>query len=171
MYRTTNLHRISKNNIASSIDNRESTVGVFLDLSKALDTIDHLILLNKLEKYSIRGLALDWISSSLSNRKQFVHFGTVCSQQELITCGVPQGSILGPLLFIVCVNDLPNASNIVKTLLFADDTSLFYTHKDPNQTIIVMNHELTKIMDWLKANKLSLTSLKLILRFFDLSKN
>ena len=135
------------NNIASSIDNKETTVGVFLDLSKAFDTIDHHILLNKLDRYAIRGPALEWIASYLTNRKQFVQFGAVCSQPEPITCGVPQGSILGPLLFIIYINDLPNASKVVKTFLFADDTSLFYSHKDRNQTIAVMNYELMKIMD------------------------
>ena len=96
----------------------------------------------------------------MTNRKQFVQFGAVCLQPEPITCGVPQGSILGPLLFIIYINDLPNASKVVKTFLFADDTSLFYSHKDRNQTIAVMNYELTKIMDWLKANKLSLNIAK-----------
>ena len=144
------------NNNASSMDNKETTVGVFLDLSKAFDTIDHHILLDKLDRYAIRGPALEWIKGYLTNRKQFVQFGAVCSQPKPITCGVPHGSILGPLLFIIYINDLPNASKVVKTFLFADDTSLFYSHKDRNQTIAVMNYELMKIMDWLKANKLSL---------------
>ena len=132
----------------------ETTVGVFLDFSKAFATIDHHILLNKLYRYAIRGPVLEWIASYLTNRKQFVQFGAVCSQPEPITCGVPQGSILGPVLFIIYINDLPNASKVVKTFLFADDTSLFYSHKDRNQTITVMNYELIKIMDWLKGNKL-----------------
>ena len=129
------------NTIASSMDDKETTVGVFLDFSKAFDTIDHHILLNKLDRYAIRGPALEWIASYLFNRKQFVQFGAVCSQSEPITCGVPQGSILGPLLFIIYINDLPNASKVVKTFLFADDTSLFYSHKDCNQAIAVMNYE------------------------------
>ena len=79
---------------------------------------------------------------------------------EPIVCCIPQGSIVGPLLFIIYINDLPNASNLLKTFLFADDTSLFYSHKDPNQLIRVMNCELSKISEWLKVNKLSLNVAK-----------
>ena len=77
-----------------------------------------------------------------------------------LVCGIPQGSILGHLLFIIYINDLPNASNLLKTFLFADDTSLFYSHKDPNQLIRVMNCELSKVSEWLKVNKLSLNVAK-----------
>ena len=144
------------NNIASAMDNRESTAGVFLDLSKAFDTIDRHILPNKLHHYGIRGHSFNWVSSYLTNRKQLVQFTSACSQPEPIVSGIPQGSILGPLLFIIYINDLPNASNLLKTFIFADDTSLFYSHKDPNQLIHVMNCELSKISEWLKVNKLSL---------------
>ena len=92
----------------------------------------------------------------MTNRKQLVQFTLACSQPEPIVCGIPQGEILGPLLFIIYINDLPNASNLLKTFLFEDDTSLFYSHKDPNQLIHVMNCELSKISEWLKVNKLSL---------------
>ena len=116
------------NNIASAMDNRESTAGVFLHLSKTFDTIDHHILRNKLDHYGIRGHSFNWVSSYLINRKRLVEFSSACSQPEPIVCGIPQGSILGPLLFIIYINDLPNASNLLKTFLFADDTSLFYSH-------------------------------------------
>ena len=81
------------NNISSAMDNRESTAGVFLDLSKAFDTIDHHILLNKLDHYGTRGHSFNWLSSSLTNRKQVVQFTSACSQPEPIVCGIPQGSI------------------------------------------------------------------------------
>lgn len=96
---------------------------------KVYDTIGHHSLLSKLEKYAVRELVLDWISSYLSNRKQFVPFGSACSQQELITCCVMQASILGSLLFTFYINELPNASNVVNTLLFAHNTNLFYSHE------------------------------------------
>ena len=134
------------NNVASSMDDKETTVGVFLDFSKVFDTIDHHILLNKFDRYTIRGPVLEWIVSYLTSRKQFVQFGAVCSQPEPITCGVPQGSLLGPLLFVIYINKRPNASKVVKTFLFADDTSLFYSHEYRNQTIAVINYELMKIM-------------------------
>ena len=89
------------NNIASAMDSRESTAGVFLDLSKAFDTIDHHILLNELVHYDIRGHSLNWVSSYLTNRKQLVQFTSACSQPEPIVCGIPQGSNLGPLLSII----------------------------------------------------------------------
>ena len=151
------------NNIVSAMDNRESTAGVFLDLSKAFDTIDHHILPNKLDHYGIRGYSFNWVSSYLTNRKQLVQFTSACSQLKpvlYVVCGIPQRSILGPLLFIIYINDLPNASNLLKTFLFADDTSLFYSHKDRNQLIHVMNCELSKIFEWLEVNKLSLNVAK-----------
>ena len=117
-------------------------------------------MLNKLDHYGIRGHSFNWVSCYLTNRKQLVQFTLACSQPEPIVCGIPQGEILGPLLFIIYINDLPNASNLLKTFLFSDDTSYFYSHKDPNQLIRVMNCELSKISEWLKVNKLSLNVAK-----------
>ena len=106
------------NNITSAIDNRESTAGVFLDLSKAFDTIDHHILHNNLDHHGIRGHSFNWVSSYLTNRMQLVQFTSACSQPEPIVCGIPQGSILGPLLFIIYINNLPNASNLLTTFFY-----------------------------------------------------
>ena len=110
------------NRISSAIDQRETTVGVFLDLSKAFDTLDHQILFTKLEHYGIRDVALQWIKSYFSCRQQFVQINQTCSSMQTIKCGVPQGSILGPLFFILYINDLPKASKLTELLLFADDT-------------------------------------------------
>ena len=115
------------NNMSSAIDRNEITVGVFLDLSKAFDTLNHEILFSKLEHYGIRGLTLQWIKSYFFNRKQFVLYRNISSPLQTVKCGVPHGSILGPLLFRFYINDLSNVSSIVKTILFADDTSLFYS--------------------------------------------
>ena len=130
--------------ISSAFDRREHAIGVFLDLSKAFDTVNHVILFDKLEHYGIRGLALEWVKSYFSERKQFVEFNNVRSSPQEISCGVPQGSILGPLFFILYVNDLNNAS-MLDAILFADDTNLFISHSDPVYLINTLNREFNKL--------------------------
>ena len=142
--------------ISSEMDNKQYSIGIFLDLSKAFDTIDHSILLQKLETYGIRGIALSWFRSYLSNRSQCVTVNGKISDYLPITCGVPQGSILGPLLFILYINDLVNTSRLLKFIMFADDTNIFYSHKSLTELIHIVNIELNQVSNWLKANKLSL---------------
>ena len=114
-------------NIALSTENKDTTMAVFLDLSKAFDTIDHNILLDKLNYYGIRGLALEWFRNYLSDQTQFVSYKGNNSGFQNVTCGVPQGSVLGPLLFILHTNDFPNVLKHSKCILFADDTTIFQT--------------------------------------------
>ena len=106
----------------------KTTCGIFIDLKKAFDTVDHAILKKKLYHYDIRGVPFDLFSDYLSNRHQFVYVNAVKSDSTLISTGVPQGSVLGPILFLLYINDLPKATNL-KTLLFADDTALFASEK------------------------------------------
>ena len=128
-----------------------------LSLSKAFDTVNHEILLTKLSFFGIEGTYLKLFKSYLHNRKQFVTYGNNKQSNLLsISCGVPQGSILGPLLFLLYVNDLRNATNILQTIMFADDTNLFCSHKTIKELFKIMNHELIKIQQWFNANKLSL---------------
>ena len=148
------------------INKISSTARVFLDLSKAFDTLDHEILFAKLEHYGIRDVALRWIKSYFSCRQQFVQFNEACSTKQTIKCGVPQGSILGPLFFILYINDLPNASKLTQPLLFADDTSIFYSHSNPNRLQSVLNEELSNFDVWLKCNKLSVNLKKINYIFF-----
>ncbi|NQY44078.1 MAG: reverse transcriptase family protein, partial [Legionellales bacterium] len=142
--------------IIEAFENKENPCCIFLDFAKAFDTVNHDILLNKLYYYGIRGNILSWFESYLKERKQCVQVGNSISDLELVTCGVPQGSVLGPLLFLIYINDIPNSSKVLYFHLFADDTSLFLSHKDINKLEELLNHELDNISNWLKANKLSL---------------
>ena len=142
--------------IQRAIENKMISCGIYLDLSKAFDTVDHSILLNKLDHYGIRGIANDWFRSYLDNRKQFVTLGNISSEQLLVTCGVPQGSVLGPLLFLLYINDFNESSKILDFHLFADDSNLFCSHKKLQTLELTLNNELGKIQEWLCANKLSL---------------
>ena len=143
--------------ISSAIDRKEHSVGIFLDLSKAFDTVNHNILLDKLSYYGIRGLSLDLVKRNLSDRMQYVQYNKKKSPMQNISCGVPQGSILGPLLFLLCINDLANVSKFLTVILFADDTNVFYSHNDSSIVTRVLKAELDKLSEWFKANKLSLS--------------
>ena len=142
--------------ISREIDNKNFLIGVFIDLQKAFDVINHSRLIWKLQKYGIRGIANKWITSYLKNRKQYVQINETKSDLWDINCGVPQGSILGPLLFLLYINDLPKASNTLQSILFADDTTLFYSGKNLKEVIEVVNTELIKIKHWFDSNKLVL---------------
>ena len=142
--------------ITSAIDNSMSTVGVFIDLKKAFDTKDHGILLKKLEHYGIRGIANQWVSNYLTERFQYVQYNNISSDYMSIKCGVPQGSILGPTLFLLYINDICRISTVIKMILFADDTNLFYSGNDLLNVCNTMSSELGKLNKWFQVNKLSL---------------
>ena len=153
--------------IVNHMDNGNTPFAVYLDLSKAFDTLNHSILLDKLKFYGFRGTSINLIKHYLSNRKQCVEIDRLRSSYINISTGVPQGSILGPLLFIIYMNDLPNASRLFKCIIYADDTTLianlndFYAKHDSGININILNDELEKIISyWLLVNKLSLNKLK-----------
>ena len=157
--------------ISNALNNGDVACGVFLDFSKAFDTVNHDILLDKLCNYGIRGICLKWIKDYLCNREQYVSYDNTCSEKCKILCGVPQGSILGPLMFLLYINDLSSVSKIVFTILFADDTSVFVTGKNIDNLIETMNNELEKLVEWLYINKLSLNIKKTQFMIFTLRKS
>ena len=152
--------------IVNHMDNGNTPFAVYLDLSKAFDTLNHSILLDKLKFYGFRGTSINLIKHYLSNRKQCVEIDRLRSFYINISTGVPQGSILGTLLFIIYMNDLPNASRLFKCIIYADDTTLianlndFYAKHDSGLNINILNDELEKRSYWLLVNKLSLNKLK-----------
>ena len=132
------------------------TLSTFLDLSKAFDTIDHNILLNKLYHYGIRGNTLKWFQSYLFKRSHCVYFDNNVSDIKKIACGVPQGSVLGPLLFLLYINDIEYALTYSSMILFADDTTIFHSKQNLKECVSELELDLATINDWFKANKLSL---------------
>ncbi len=128
--------------VRSNLDKGLFSCGVFVDLEKAFDTVNHEILISKLDHYGIRDNALKWVQSYLTNRKQLVTLNGAKSKQMDISCGVPQGSILGPLLFIIYINDMHQAVKSSKVHHFADDTNLLYSNKSPQVITKMLNKDL-----------------------------
>ena len=112
--------------------------------------------LDKLFHYGIRGIAHECLESYMTDRFQYVSYNGSNSSSQKINCGVPQGSILGPLLFLIYINDLSSVSKILTSILFADDTTLIYSHKNLDSLIKTFNVEMHEIVNWLNANRLSL---------------
>ena len=140
--------------ILKNMDEGKVTGAIFLDLKKAFDTVSHSLLINKLKKYGISGIELNWFKSYLSNRMQSVKIGCSLSDLMPIDIGIPQRSILGPLLFILFVNDLPDCVTC-KTVMYADDTALLVRSSDPSCLQSSLNHNMSCIAYWFRENKLT----------------
>ena len=142
--------------VSKAIDKGEYTIGIFLDLSKAFDTINHKILTQKLEHYGIRGITQLWFKDYLENRKQIVKYDQVRSNEMVIRSAVPQGSILGPILFLLYINDIKQCSKLLSFILFAGDTNIFYSNSCLKSLNGILQTEINKVAEWLNVNKLSL---------------
>ena len=157
------------NAAARALNSKKHLLVIFCDLQKAFDTCNIKILLEKLYKVGIRGSELNWFKDYLHNRQQFVSIDDVCSDILIINNGVPQGSILGPLLFLLYINDLPNCSTLM-ALLFADDTALYAEDDNIERLILTVNTQFQKICNYFRLNKLSLHPTKTKYLIFSHSK-
>jgi len=151
----TSLHRLTEF-IYESLNNSKIVGMVALDLQKAFDTVDHSILLDKLECYGFKNNSHRWFSSYLHNRSQLACVNAINSDTACITTGVPQGSILGPLLFIAYINDLPGCFRHCEVNMYADDTAFYFAHQNVDEVSDALNQDLSNVYKWLCANKLSL---------------
>ena len=143
-------------NLRKALDDGKRGCGVFIDLQKAFDNLDHQRLLVKLNHYGIHGVSNDWFKSYLSNRNQYVYINGYESGLAAINCGVPQGSVLGPLLFLLYINDLNQAIKFCKVHHFADDTNLLCPSNSIKKLNNLVNADLKHLLNWLNANKISL---------------
>ena len=157
--------------IKNALDDNNFGCGIFLDLPKAFDTCNHQILFNKLQHYGIRSKAIQWFKSYLSSRSQYVSVDGHSSSYLSVTCGVLQGSVLGPRLFLLYINDLSNSSNTLSFYLFADDKKFYFALNNVKQLQKVVNKELKHVKKWLDANKRVLTDDKTNLVIFHSPQN
>ena len=148
-------------NIEKAIENIMFVCRVFADLQKVFDTVDHNILLHKLSHYGIRDIANCWFSSYLSKGKQFLTINEFDSETQSFQCGVPQGSVLGPLLFLICINDLHNAIKFSQSFHFADDTCLLNIQNTISKINRSLNKDLEELSFWLNASKIALNIAKI----------
>lgn len=145
--------------VSKALDNKEHTIAIFCDLRKAFDCVNHSILIKKMKRMGVDGMAIKWFESYLAGRNQLVSIGGASSKLSPIKLGVPQGSVLGPLLFLIYINDLPSSS-LLYTLLFADDTTLLASHSDFDLLLEFVQTEFKKICTFFRAHELSLNPSK-----------
>ena len=146
--------------IYHGLDEKKHNINIMIDLKKAFDTVNHAILLQKLQLYGIRGPSLDWFRSYLKDRECFLCVNNKNSQQRFLNIGVPQGSVLGPVLFLIYVNDLPNLSDLAKTTLYADDTTLTFSGSNSASLVANVNLYLENLLKWSTSNRLTINTSK-----------
>ena len=173
LHSTVHALHSSVRKIEAAMENGFHTIGIFIDLSKAFDTLDHNIMLHKLDYYGIRGVAKQLLESYLRGRKQYTAFDGECSEKQMVHYGVPQGSILGPLLFLLYINDLVNCydGENTKFILYADDTNIFVVGQNKDEAFSNANKVLEKVHAYMKCNLLHINMDKCCFIHFQPSKN
>ena len=159
-YSTVSTCSYFTNDLYTANNNNEITIAVFIDAMKAFDTVNHQILLKKLKKYGIDGNILRWIEGYLTDRKQCTIANNIVSSNENIVCGVPQGSVLGPLLFLIYINDISSVIRNSKISMYADDTVVYISHTNMNNAIALIQSDLTSVYTWCNSNKLTINCKK-----------
>jgi hypothetical protein len=167
---TSHALNYSVEKIQSLLDKKQHVLGIFIDLSKAFDTLDHGKLLTKLSNYGIRGNALNLISSYLSDRKQYVSVLNEKSSELPVKFGVPQGSVIGPLLFLLYINDICNITNMGEFILFADDTNIFIAAESKEEVYVLANKVLQDVCRYMEVNLLHINVKKCCYMYFSPSK-
>ena len=173
MHSTVHALHSSVRKIEAALDHGLHTIGIFIDLSKAFDTLDHSILLKKLDHYGIRGIAQQLLESYLTGRQQYTSFDGENSDKLLVHFGVPQGSILGPLLFLLYINDIINCHNGQNTnfILYADDTNIFVIGKNKDEAYLRANQVLESVHTFMKCNLLHINMEKCCFMHFEPTKH
>ena len=152
------MHALLKicDDILENMDNSKVTGACYLDLKKAFDTVEQSILLKKLAAHGVDEKSVGWFTSYLSNRSQRTSVGNFTSTPSYVSVGVPQGSVLGPLLFLIYINDLPDILQNTKSSLFADDTVVYTTAPSADHLTVALNEDLNNVRNWLVDNRLTL---------------
>ena len=161
---------VFSNNILSAIDKKLHVLSIFIDFAKAFDTVNHKILINKMHHYGIRGTLLSWFKDYLTDRHHYVVFNCKKSTATPVNLGVPQGSVLGPVLFLIYINDISDLFSENKTILFADDMTLYLTGPNQNELVLNANNELEKLYQWCLCNRLTINTGKTYFMLFTTTK-
>ena len=161
---------VFSNDVFSAIDKKHSVLSIFIDFAKAFDTVNHNILINKMHHYGIRGSILSWFKDYLKDRLQYTVFSGEKSSTTTVNLGVPQGSVLGPILFLIYINDISYLFSEAKSILFADDITLYLTGPNQDQIVQDANHELEKLHQWCLCNRLTINTKKTYFMLFTTKK-